>query len=440
MRISPFSVITGTAIAVFSFAVLADSPHGASAIPSSLPTYRITDFGVTPNSNADSYEGMKRAAEAVCKTGGTLIYPAGTYSILEHRIDGGPDKNAVTDVLYQHCHNVVVSGYGAVIRVNGALRRTADYLSGNHLPYSYHNALVPFHIEDADNITIEGFELSGGVDQMSRDPQVTEGLNHGIVTDNCRHFTLKDLDIHHFAADGLYIGRNLRVADEDGLIENVRSHHNARQGLSILQAHNILVRDSIFSATGRTGSYGSHAPGAGVDVEPNAITIPPTSDIYFEHCVFSDNMGGAFLSGHPDKTGNIFMNNSQFIGAPDAPAHTVFLNLAPGIFTNNTFTVPDKHGIPLTYASTTSAIRYENNIFNLASPIGLYAEKNTGYNIAFIGNQINITQTNAARSPLFLNNLGAVENNIITFKGARPVIPTPVSFDGTQKASGNRIQ
>jgi len=443
--VSAWCSITALAAAFYSpfsatpRAQLASPQAGSPALPVGLPVYRVTNFGALPNDGKDDYDAMQLAANAVCGTGGTLIYPPGVYQINRVKVMGGPNQNGVGDILYRHCDNVLISGRGAIIRIKGNFSRTADYATGRFFR-SYNNGVVPFHFEESSNFTVEGFELHGGVDQMVRDPGVVEAGNAGISTFHCRHYTLRDLNIHHFHTDGIYIGGS-RQPDEDVLIERVSAHNNARLALAVIQARNVLVRDSNFSSSGRTGKYGYHAPGMGVDVEPNYLTSPPTENVRFEHCAFKDNIGGSFDAAHPDKTGTVTVTNCDLASPDDSVSVNVFIVTDPGEISNNTFTVPAGHRIFLTYTSISAKILYTGNTFNLARTDGIMADKNPGYNVSFTRNRINIASIHGL---LLLRNLGVVQGNEITIGGApagSSASPQSlVSYEGTMTVGENNLK
>jgi hypothetical protein len=73
----------------------------------------VEDFGAVADGKADDYSAMQVAATSICRSGGTLVYPTGTYYVARFRIIGGPSANGVENITYRSCDNVVVSGYGA---------------------------------------------------------------------------------------------------------------------------------------------------------------------------------------------------------------------------------------------------------------------------------------------------------------------------------------
>src|SRR5688572_3455905 len=80
----------------------------SSAMPVTLS---VKDFGATGDGLTDDYAALKRAAEAICAApaGSTLVYPAGRYRIAQHKIEGGPLANTVTDITYSNCRSVAIT-------------------------------------------------------------------------------------------------------------------------------------------------------------------------------------------------------------------------------------------------------------------------------------------------------------------------------------------
>ena len=92
---------------------------------------------------------------------------------------------------------------------------------------------------------------------------------------------MRDLTIEDSGGDGVYVAGNA----QDVTLENLvcRDHH--RQGISVISATRLRVRNCRFEETAGT------APQCGVDIEPNRPT-DRLEDILFEDCVFDRNTSG----------------------------------------------------------------------------------------------------------------------------------------------------
>jgi hypothetical protein len=380
----------------------------------------VKTFGARGDGLTDDYDALQAAAAYVCRhPGTTLLFPPGTYRISRYRITGGPSENSVRNIRYTGCRNVTISGYGARIEVQGDFRRTADLTTGP-VRTSYKNGVIPFEIINSSDFTIQGFELNGSADHMTRDPGVGEGANAGILTTRCRRYILQDIYVHHFPTDGITLGGNSEIADQDATLRRITAANNGRQGLSVIQVRAATISSSIFKLTGRTGgAYGSHAPAAGVDVEP--VRAPPQEDLktgalVFDRCRFEDNLGAQFVSGWPDKVDTITVQNS-YISAPHPDGERcAFLNVAAQAVTRaNTFDLASPHAVCLSLISPglyqhIGQLTYANNLFRLGHNLGMATAIQPAA-IAFIGNTVEVRATAPDPTTMRLDYLNRVEGN-----------------------------
>jgi hypothetical protein len=336
--------------------------------------------------------------------------------------------------------------------VFGAFHRYLDLGSHN----SYEGEVVPFYVLNSSNFTIEGFMLNGNVQDTTRDAGVVEdaGAGSGIVTSRSSDYTLADLYIHHFQADGImvgagYLGLNsgwttssstvYRLADRNVTIKNVTSTNNARDDLSIIQAYGVMVEDSTFADAGRTaattgtaskiGAYRWHPPGAGVDVEPDAglrtSQHPYGSDILtgkvtFIHDVFKDNYMWQMVSAVPYAVTDITVDHCTIENvAKDANPTYGGFDLVPqnGDIHDSTFIFGDHSeygGIifwPNESAETVNHLVFHHNIFTLATAHGIYLNSSNNIPLFFNDNVVNIKATGRDSSEMLLYNLASVSRN-----------------------------
>src|SRR6185437_8827000 len=84
-------------------------------------------YNAAGNGTTDDYAAIKSAVAAINTAGGgVLVFPPGTYKIDQYKITGGGSANGITDVIFQNCNGLLVTGYGAVISVKGNFNRAAD--------------------------------------------------------------------------------------------------------------------------------------------------------------------------------------------------------------------------------------------------------------------------------------------------------------------------
>lgn len=287
----------------------------AAAQPAAEPVNVVERFGFAPDGRTDNYEAFHRWAAHVNRAGGGhYVFPPGTYFVRKYRtkIHETRDPREIINPIVDQARGLTITGYGAKIRVNGAFHRSSRKGPDGRAVDLYTGTFVPFTIHRSSNVVIKGFDMDGGVREMSRDPDIGESYASLIALHGCTDSLLEDLDLHHSQTDGLYLfssfegtrfGAGASIACRDITIRNVKCHHNARGGLGIFQVYGLLVEDSAFNDNGGPGKYLPHPPQFGVDVEPDLN--PPhvdilTGNIEFRRCEFMDN-GSAFLGAWRDR-------------------------------------------------------------------------------------------------------------------------------------------
>ncbi|MEO7308459.1 MAG: hypothetical protein ABIR78_00365 [Ferruginibacter sp.] len=254
----------------------------------------IKDFKAVPDDKTDNYLAFAKAAETISKAGGgQLNIPAGRYYIAAYKTAEKNKRYTAADIIFKNCINLTVIGNNAVIRLNGKFTRNRDYQApGLPYYYAYNNTVCPFKLMNCKNVLLKDLTLYGEVDKMRKQNEVVEGESYGISisdespTEISNNIVLQNITTHHFAADGILI----RCSGENILINKCNSYKNARQGLSIVKGKNIRVLNSSFDSTGVTGSYGWHAPGAGIDVE-NEFGAGKLTNVLVRNCNLRGNNG-----------------------------------------------------------------------------------------------------------------------------------------------------
>jgi hypothetical protein len=146
-------------------------------------------------------------------------------------------------------------------------------------------------------VNIQDFQLTGlgtGAQQatLKMDRPTAPGENaHLVSLRGVKNYRVSGLKLSGAGDDGLYIaGADFRKFpgvlsySENGLIENVVADNNRRQGLSIISAKDLIVRNSKFINTNGID------PGAGIDIEPNE-PVERLQNIKIENVDLSNNRG-----------------------------------------------------------------------------------------------------------------------------------------------------
>ncbi|MDP8993369.1 MAG: right-handed parallel beta-helix repeat-containing protein [Pseudomonadota bacterium] len=269
------------------------------------PTDVVEAFGFVGDGRTDNYRAFHRwVAHANRAGGGHYVFPAGTYYVERYRSLPMPqsERQNAQPAPIVGCDGLTITGYGAKIVLNGNFHRRAGQ---EVLDVTF----LPFEFKRCRNVRIAGFEMDGGVRGMTRDPAANEVYAHLISLLGCSNVTLQDLDLHHSQTDAVYLyEEGFNVAGRAGIacrnvtMQNVHCHNNARGGLAAFHVLGLLCTDCSFNENGHgLGRYRSHAPGYGVDVEPDhfephAIDTR-TGDLEFRRCTFNDNVS-AFLAAY----------------------------------------------------------------------------------------------------------------------------------------------
>ena len=111
---------------------------------------------------------------------------------------------------------------------------------------------------------------------------------HGVAIIGSENVIVRDLTIRSSGGDGIYVSNSKTDCARNVLIENVTCENHHRQGISVISAENLIVRNSRFNDTSGT------APACGIDFEPNEAK-ERLVNILVENCEFSRNDWGGIL-------------------------------------------------------------------------------------------------------------------------------------------------
>ncbi|WER49561.1 glycosyl hydrolase family 28-related protein [Cupriavidus sp. WKF15] len=350
----------------------------------------ITAYGARGDGSTDDYVAFQRMASEITNRRFSrrqiIYFPKGTYYINRYAVTGGPEANKIRNVQFLKASNFSLIGCtGSVVSFKGDFTITNDYNHGGSW-YSYKHQLG-FEFRNSSNFKVSGLEIYGNVDKMSRPPaprgeSLSETSSQGIQTNASSNYELSHLKVHHFACDGLFIGGEF-TADLNGTIHDVDSYNNARQGMSIMQARSFRITNSSFRNTGITGgSYPTHAPAAGVDIEPDGTpadgVTARTGNIVFDACRFLNNKGSQFVGGDNGRnTENVTIRNSQIVGPAGTKNPYVVILSAPGsVIENNDIDTADG-GVYPAYSEGVGDMKTVNTIVRKntirSSGVGLQA-------------------------------------------------------------------
>lgn len=185
-------------------------------------------------------------------------------------------------------------------------------------PKSYSKGLQPLRFAaSCRRFSVEGLELDGSLDTVTLDVAVAEPFHYGVfVSGGARDFALRDVYSHHWGADGFMLGHS---SGATGMCENATlvgcvSRYNGRQGLSVVFMDGLTCLSCRFCDTGKNlGTYAAvHAPGAGVDVEPDASPNGyGARNLLFDRCEITGNTRSIFLAAYPTEERSITIRRSR---------------------------------------------------------------------------------------------------------------------------------
>ena len=162
-----------------------------------------------------------------------------------------------------------------------------------------------FTAKGADNIIIRG-EGKAVLMMNKKDYQNKANYKHSEWRNilsflGCKNITITNITLKSSGGDGLYFSYGAgRPACYNIVIDNVRALDNHRQGMSVISAENLLIKNSTFSNTDGT------PPNSGIDFEPN-LANNILKNCVIENCIFNGNVGAGILMAlnHLSKANNV---------------------------------------------------------------------------------------------------------------------------------------
>ncbi|WP_188193912.1 hypothetical protein [Nonomuraea sp. SYSU D8015] len=157
------TVVVGTAL-----------PVAAEPDATRRRTVSVLQFGAVPADGRDDSAAMQAAADHLCAhPGTTLLYPPGVYNIdkiVDLATQFSTDLRAKS-ILYQDCRDVEIRGRGAKIEVKGDFeKRVSETACSPDRKFMEADKFqfTPFAFQNANDLTISGFEIDGNVEQMTQ--------------------------------------------------------------------------------------------------------------------------------------------------------------------------------------------------------------------------------------------------------------------------------
>lgn len=264
-------------------------------------------FGAKGDGVSDDYPALRAAADFLSShSGKTLNFPEGIYRIGRFAYYHPGTTNwtdSVTNqpidgprIVWRDSVNTRIQAQGTVV-----IDVKSDFIHGDDGQGTVRSPIIPFSLDNNTNFSLDGFELRGGIEEATGVASNYPCMGYGIMSRNAHGLKLSNLRIHHFSCDGYVLGHSTYKGDgvdRDVEAVNVDSHHNARNGMSIISVVNASFLRCQFNLNGRTdGAFPPLSPKSGMDIEPEdaSVETPFVDNIVFDHCFFMGNLFDAWI-------------------------------------------------------------------------------------------------------------------------------------------------
>ncbi len=176
-----------------------------------------------------------------------------------------------------------------------------------------------FQLVRPKNITIEGY---GATFRMNKSEYGTSEFRHALAIRKGENITIRGLTLLDSGGDGIFLGGSgSGTYSKNITIEDVITKNNSRQGMSIISAEDVWVRNSEFLSTSGV------KPECGVDLEPD-YSNERLVNINFINCKFSGNDSHGFMLSTGKLNGSsrpisIVIRDSEFSSNSRSPQNGV---------------------------------------------------------------------------------------------------------------------
>ncbi len=185
--------------------------------------------------------------------------PVDSTTILQTALDSGApyilipkmDGPWISGQLFVRSNTTIVFGEGAeLVAKRGSFLGTSESL---------------LNINDVENVAIFGYDVTIRMhkEDYRKAPYAKGEWRHTININGCRNVYIFGIRAENSGGDGIYLGAGTSTFNEDIYIKDVILRNNYRQGISVISAQRLLIKDvEIYDTEGTP-------PSAGIDFEPN---------------------------------------------------------------------------------------------------------------------------------------------------------------------------
>lgn len=250
----------------------------------------VTSFGAKGDGISNDTHAIQKAIDYVFARGGGVVYiPDGTYII-------DPDVSIK-----------LKSNMSLILADNAILKASSS-------ENEYYDIIL---ILNATNVQVVGGKIVG--DRYNH-AGTTGEWGSGISILGSTNVRIADISICDCWGDGIYIGSswegtpNFKSYSDNIIIENFNIYNNRRQGICVISAKNLTIRNGEVSNSNGT------RPEAGINLEPNN-SKEFLQNILIENVLTRNNSRIGILVSLPTYNGSsnvlsITINNHNDIGSP----------------------------------------------------------------------------------------------------------------------------
>lgn len=290
--------------------------------PASNLVLNVMAEGAVGNGKTDDTLAIQRAINKVADSGATVLIPAGTYLI-----DAVAHLNLTNNMTLK-------MEEGAILKA---------------IPNNKENYGI-IKIKNVSNVNVIGGIVQGERDQHQGK---TGEWGMGVELYGSKNVVIENVIAKDNWGDGFYVNDDASNTAFCGVIAD----NNRRQGISVISANRLVIRDSVFQRTHGT------EPMAGIDIEPNSNQS--VTDVRITNNVVMHNSGSGIISTVSDEAkgtahvknvmidGNTVVNNGR-VGSYSAG---IYINRQTGQkITNNSVNSNFQDGIAVVSESTDNLI------------------------------------------------------------------------------------
>ena len=351
----------------------------------------VTDFGADPTGTTDSYTAIVAAIAALPSSGGTLIFPHGTYLTNTDNLNG---------LSFTGKNNFVIEGRESTIKVvdGGAVTANREVM--------YFNTCSDGVIR---NLIVDGNRATRTV------PGETSTFNVNISYSNSR-LLFDNVRSINSTSDGFYLTSSgsgagtLSTYPTDITLRNCSADNSWRNGISAIASNRLVIEGGRYSNSNGGG------PEDGIDIEPDAVFIHGNKEVNIINVDLSGNAGwGLAMAGTAAITPNVNPVVSGLYGTENALGFLLIANANNGTFSDiavGPHSATTRGVIDIQPGSADISI--DNVTFDRITATGgsVYCiYQASGYNGVL--SITNVTATSISCSALFLADISVIDNMII---------------------------